>query len=48
MKYPFVKQEGIKDCAVASLGMIIRYYNGYISQEQLRDMLKKEHQLFQL
>ena len=39
MKYPFVKQEGIKDCAVASLGMIIKYYDGYIAQEQLRDML---------
>ena len=39
MKYPFVKQEGIKDCAVASLAMIIRYYKGYIANEQLRDML---------
>ena len=39
MKYPFIKQEGIKDCAVASLGMIIKYYKGYIAQEQLRDML---------
>ncbi len=40
MKYPFVKQEGVKDCAVATLSMIIRYYKGYISQEQLRDMLE--------
>ena len=39
MKYPFVKQEGNKDCAVASLSMIIRYYKGYIAHEQLRDML---------
>ena len=40
MKYPFVKQEGIKDCAVASLAMIVRYYKGYIANEQLRDMLE--------
>ena len=40
MKYPFVKQAGVKDCAVASLAMIIRYYKGYISDEQLRDMLE--------
>lgn len=39
MKYPFVKQEGNKDCAVASLSMIIKYYKGYIGHEQLRDML---------
>lgn len=39
MKYPFVKQEGLKDCAVASLSMIIRYYKGYVAHEQLRDML---------
>ena len=39
MKYPFVKQEGNKDCAAASLSMIIRYYKGYIAHEQLRDML---------
>ena len=40
MKYPFVKQEGIKDCAVASLAMIIKYYKGYIANDQLYDMLK--------
>ena len=39
MKYPFVKQVGIKDCAVATLAMIIRFHKGYISQDQLRDML---------
>ena len=39
-KYPFVKQEGIKDCGVASLQMIIQYYKGYISLEELRDMTK--------
>ncbi len=40
MKYPFVKQEGVKDCAVASLAMIIKYYKGYIANDQLYDMLK--------
>lgn len=39
-KYPFVKQEGYKDCGVASLQMIIKYYNGYISLEDLREMTK--------
>lgn len=42
MKYPFVKQEGNKDCAVASLSMIIKYYKGYIAHEQLRDMLNTD------
>ena len=40
MKYPFVKQEGTKDCAVATLSMIIKYYKGYIANDQLYDMLK--------
>ena len=40
MKYPFVKQEGVKDCAVATLAMIIKYYKGYIASDQLYDMLK--------
>lgn len=39
-KYPFVKQNGIKDCAAASLLMTIMYYNGYISTEKLSDMLE--------
>ncbi|MDD2377963.1 MAG: peptidase domain-containing ABC transporter [Bacilli bacterium] len=39
-KYPFVKQEGIKDCGCASLLMIIKHYKGYISLERLRDMTK--------
>ncbi len=37
-KYPFVKQEGYKDCGCASLLMIIRYYNGNVSIERLRDL----------
>lgn len=39
-KYPFVKQNGIKDCAAASLLMTIMYYNGYINTERLSDMLE--------
>ena len=29
-KYPFVKQDELKDCGVSSLLMIIKYYNGNI------------------
>lgn len=39
-KYPFVKQEGIKDCGVACLAMIIKYYDGYVSLEKLRLLTK--------
>lgn len=39
-KYPFIKQSGLKDCAAASLLMIIKYYEGYINIEQLSDMLE--------
>lgn len=39
-KYPFVKQDGLKDCGVASLLMIIKHYNGNISKERLREMTK--------
>jgi ATP-binding cassette subfamily B protein len=35
-KYPFVKQEGIKDCGCACLLMIMKYYNGNASIEYLR------------
>lgn len=37
-KYPFVRQEGIKDCGVASLLMIIKYYKGDYPIEELREM----------
>lgn len=40
VKYPFVKQEGIKDCGIACLAMIIKYYDGYISLEKLRMLTK--------
>lgn len=33
-----VRQEGVKDCGVASLLSIIRYYKGNISIEKLREM----------
>ncbi|MBR3362800.1 MAG: peptidase domain-containing ABC transporter [Bacilli bacterium] len=39
-KYPFIKQSGYKDCAVACLYMIIRYYNGFVSMSRLEEMLK--------
>lgn len=35
-KYPFEKQIGLKDCGVASLKMIIKYYGGDYSIENLR------------
>lgn len=41
-KYPFVKQEGIKDCGVACLSMIIKYYKGYVNYERLIDMTKTD------
>lgn len=39
-KYSFVKQTGIKDCGVACLQMIIKYYHGFISTRQLQEMTK--------
>lgn len=39
-KYPFIKQEGIKDCGATCLAMIIKYYDGYISLEKLRLLTK--------
>lgn len=37
-KFPFVKQEGFKDCGCACLSMIINYYGGNVSIERLRDL----------
>ena len=37
-KYPFVHQRENKDCGVACLSMIIKYYNGCISEDTLYDM----------
>ena len=39
-KYPFTKQEGLKDCGAACMQMIIKYYNGYISIEDLNNYLE--------
>ena len=40
LSYPFDKQEEAKDCGVACLSMIIKYYKGYLSMEKIRDLLK--------
>ena len=37
-KYPFVHQKENKDCGVACLSMIIKYYHGYIGEDTLYDM----------
>lgn len=37
-KYPFVHQRENKDCGVACLSMIIKYYRGYIGEDTLYDM----------
>ena len=39
-KYPFIKQNGLKDCAAACTYMIIRYYNGFVGLSELSEMLK--------
>lgn len=38
MKYPFIKQQDLKDCASCCLLMIIKYYNGFVPLEKLRDI----------
>ena len=37
-KYPFVRQRENKDCGVACLSMIIKYYGGYIGEDTLYEM----------
>lgn len=39
-KYPFVKQQGIKECGVACILMIIKYYHGNIPLSRLIEMTK--------
>lgn len=39
-RYPFVKQTSSKDCGVACLSMIIQYYKGFISMDDLFEMTK--------
>lgn len=41
-RYPFVEQEGEKDCGVASLAMIILYYKGQVPLEVLRELSKTD------
>ena len=43
-KYPFYKQEEIKDCGAACLHMIIDYYKGHLSIEKIRELLKVDKQ----
>ncbi len=38
MKYPLVTQDGLKDCGVSCLLMIMKYYGGDISKEYLREL----------
>ncbi len=40
MKYPFVQQEGLKDCGVCSLLMVLKFYGGSVSKEYLRELSK--------
>ena len=42
-KYPFVKQDGIKDCASACVQMILKYYGGYTSMTKLNEMMRTSH-----
>ncbi len=37
-KYPFLKQEGKRDCGVTCLSMIIEYYGGKVPIERLREL----------
>ena len=42
-KYPFIKQDGIKDCASACVQMILKYYGGYTSMPKLNEMMRTSH-----
>lgn len=39
-KYPFVKQKETKDCGVACLLMIFKFYNGYVNPIKLEELTK--------
>ena len=39
-KYPFVKQEEIKDCGISCISMLVKYYNGFIKRDKLIEMTK--------
>ena len=38
-KFPFDKQENIKDCGASCLSMIIKYYGGYLNIEKIRELV---------
>jgi ATP-binding cassette subfamily B protein len=38
IRYPLVKQQEVSDCGAACLSMIIKFYNGYVDIETLREM----------
>lgn len=40
IKYPLVVQEEYKDCGVACLEMVIKYYGGYVKMNTLFDLTK--------
>ena len=42
-EYPFIKQDGIKDCASACVQMILKYYGGYTSMTKLNEMMRTSH-----
>ena len=39
-KYPFVRQDEIKDCGVTCLEMVIKYYGGFIKKSTLLELTK--------
>ena len=39
MRYPLVKQRGLKDCGPCSLASIIIYYKGYVSVDSLEQSM---------
>ena len=38
-RYPFIKQQGLKDCGPACIQMILKYYGGYMNMEKLNILL---------
>ena len=39
IKYPFIKQNGLRDCGPACILMILKYYGGYMSLDKLSVLL---------
>lgn len=42
-KYPFIKQQGIKECGPVCVQMILKYYGGYAGIEKLSEMMNTNH-----